>query len=162
MKKRYVVKLTSDERAQLEGLINRGREAAYRRRHAQVLMLVDEGAYGPGLFDKDAAERTGFTRRTVEQIRERCVTKGLGAALERKKRSRSRTQKLDGEGEARLISLACSDAPEGSARWTLRMLADQLIELNIVESISHECVRQVLKKHHQTLAEADVVYTGTG
>ena len=162
MKKRYVVKLTSDERDQLERLINRGREAAYRRRHAQVLMLVDEGEYGPGLFDRDAAERTGFTRRTVEQIRERCVTEGLPEALERKKRSRSRTQKLDGEGEARLISLACSDAPEGYARWTLHMLADQLIELNVVESISHECVRQVLKKHHKTLAEADVVHTSTG
>lgn len=162
MKKRYVVKLTSDERDQLNNLINRGREAAYRRRHAQVLLLVDEGELGPRLFDKDVAERTGFTRRTVEQIRERCVTEGLTAALERKKRSRSRTQKLDGDGEARLISLACSDAPEGYARWTLHMLADQLIELNVVESISHECVRQVLKKHHQTLAEADVVYTRTG
>ena len=162
MKKRYVVKLTSDERDQLEGIINRGREAAYRRRHAQVLMLVDEGEHGSGFFDKDAAERTGFTRRTVEQIRERCVTEGLAAALERKKRSRSRTRKLDGEAEARLITLACSDAPKGYARWTLQMLADQLIEPDVVESISHECVRQVLKKHHQTLAEADVVHTGTG
>ena len=162
MKKRYVVKLTSVERDQLEGLINRGREAAYRRRHAQVLLLVDEGAHGPALFDKDAAERTGFTRRTVEQIRERCVTEGLSSALERKKRSRNRTRKLDGEGEARLISLACSDAPAGYARWTLQMLADKLIELNVVDAISHECVRQVLKKHHQTLAEAHVVYTGRG
>lgn len=162
MKKRYVVKLTSDERDQLQGMINRGREAAYRRRHAQVLLLVDEGEHGPGLFDRDAAERAGYSRRTVEQIRERCVTEGLAAALERKKRSRSRTRKLDGEGEARLISLACSDAPEGYARWTLQMLADRLIALDVVETISHECVRQVLKKHHQTLAETDVVHTGTG
>ena len=162
MRKCYVVKLTYDERDQLENLINRGREAAYRRRHAQVLLLVDEGEHGPGFSDKDAAERTGFTRRTVEQIRERCVTEGLQAALERKKRSRVRTQKLDGEGEARLISLACSDAPEGYARWTLHMLADHLVELNVVDSISYECVRQVLKKHHKTLAETDVVPTGTG
>lgn len=162
MRKCYVVKLTYGERDQLENLINRGREAAYRRRHAQVLLLVDEGEHGPGFSDKDAAERTGFTRRTVEQIRERCVTEGLQAALERKKRSRVRTQKLDGEGEARLISLACSDAPEGYARWTLHMLADHLVELNVVDSISHECVRQVLKKHHKTLAETDVVHTGTG
>lgn len=160
MKKRYVVKLTSDERGQLEGIVNRGREAAYRRRHAQVLLLVDEGEQGPGFFDKDAAERTGFTRRTVEQIRERCVTEGLAAALERKKRSRNRSRRLDGDGEARLVSLACSDAPQGYARWTLHMLAERLIELEVVDSISHECVRQVLKKHHQTLAEADVVYTG--
>jgi transposase len=160
MKKRYVVKLSSEEREQLEGLINRGREAAYRRRHAQVLLLVDEGELGPALIDKDAAERTGFTRRSVEQIRERCVTEGLISALERKKRSRHRSRKLDGEGEARLVSIACSDAPEGYARWTLYRLADRLVELNVVDSISHECVRQVLKKHHQTLAEANVVYPG--
>ena len=162
MKKRYVVKLTSEERVQLEGIIKRGREAAYRRRHAQVLMLVDEGEQGPGLVDTDAAERCGFARRTVEQIRERCVSEGLSAALERKKRRRVRTRKLDGEGEAKLIRLACGAAPAGRARWTLQMLADELVELHVVESISAECVRQVLKKHHQTLVEADVVHTGTG
>ena len=159
MKKRYVVKLTTDERDQLEDLINRGREAAYRRRHAQVLLLVDEGEQGPGYFDKDAAGQTGFTRRTVEQIRERCVTEGLAAALERKKRHRSRARTLDGDGEVRLVSLACSDAPEGYARWTLHRLADRLVELNVVDAISHECVRQVLKKHYKTLAKADVVHT---
>ena len=160
MKKRYVVKLTLAERKQLEGLVNKGKIAAHRRRHAQVLLLVDEGEHGPALFDKDATERTGFTRRTVEQIRERCVTEGLENALERKKRSRNRSQKLDGEGEARLVSLACSDAPEGYARWSLHRLADRLVELDVVDSISHECVRQVLKKHHQTLAEAHVVHPG--
>jgi len=160
MKKRYVVKLSWEEREQLEDLINRGREAAYRRRHAQVLLWVDEGEYGPALIDREAAERTGFTRRSVEQIRERCVAEGLGSALERKKHRRHRSQKLDGEGEARLVSIACSDAPEGYARWTLHRLADRLVELNVVDSISHECVRQVLKKHHQTLAKAHVVYSG--
>lgn len=162
MKKRYVVRLTLDERARLEGLIKRGREAAYRRRHAEVLLLVDEGEHGPKLIDRVVAERTGFARRTVEQIRERCVTEGLDLALERKKRSRDRSQRLDGEGEARLVSLACSDAPAGHARWTLHLLKDKLVELEVVESISHECVRQVLKKHHKTLAKADVVHPGTG
>jgi transposase len=160
MKKRYVVKLTLEERGQLENLVNKGKEAAYRRRHAQVLLLVDEGDHGPAHADTEAAERTGFSRRTVEQIRERCVTEGLDSALERKKRSRSRAQKLDGDGEARLVSLACSDAPAGYARWSLHMLADKLVELDIVESISHECVRQVLKKRHQTLAKAHVVHSG--
>ena len=162
MRKRYVVKLTPAERERLEGLVNRGREAAYRRRHAQVLLLVDEGEHGPGFTDTIAADRTGFTRRSVEQIRERCVTEGLSAALERKKRSRERSRKLDGEAEARLITIACSDAPKGHARWTLHLLADKLVELEIVDTISHECVRQVLKKHRQTLAKADVVYPGTG
>lgn len=160
MKKRYVVKLTAEERRELDELVKRGRVAAHRRRRAEVLLLVDEGEHGPKLLDREAAERAGFSRRTVEQIRERCVTGGLTRALERKTRSRERTRRLDGEGEARLISLACSDAPEGHARWTLQLLADQLVELQIVESITAECVRQVLKKHHQTLAEADVVHPG--
>ncbi len=162
MKKHFVVRLTSEERARLEGMIRRGREAAYRRRHAEVLLLVDEGVHGAKLIDRVVAERTGFSRRTVEQIRERCVTEGLDLALERKKRSRDRAQRLDGDGEARLISLACSDAPEGYARWTLHLLADRLIELEVVESISHECVRQVLKKRHKTLAKKNVVYPFTG
>ena len=159
MKKRYVVKLTPEEREQLEHLVNRGREAAYRRRHAQVLLWVDEGGQGPKLYDKEAAGRTGFTRRTVEQIRERCVTEGLTAALGRKPRSDRGSRKLDGEAEARLVSIACSHPPTGRARWTLQLLADQLVTLNIVESISHGSVRQVLKKRHQTLAKADVVYS---
>ncbi len=158
MKKRFVVRLTTDERTRLEGLIKRGREAAYRRRHAEVLLLVDEGEHGPAQVDTEVAHRTGFARRTVEQIRERCVTEGLDSALERKKRNRERSQRLDGEGEARLITLACSDAPEGQARWTLHLLKDTLVELEVVESISHECVRQVLKKHSKTLAKTNVVH----
>ncbi|MCH8479598.1 MAG: helix-turn-helix domain-containing protein, partial [Wenzhouxiangella sp.] len=99
--------------------------------------------------------------RTVEQIRERCVCEGLTGALERKKRVRDRPRKLDGEDEARLVALACSEAPAGHARWSLHLLADKLVELEVVESISHECIRQVLKKHHQTLAPANVVHPGT-
>lgn len=108
MKKRYVVRLTDEERDRLEGLVNRGREAVYRRRYAQVLLLVDEGVNGPGLTNRVAAEQVGFRRRTVELIRERSVTEGLDSALERKKRSRECSRKLDGDGEARLVSLACS------------------------------------------------------
>lgn len=162
MKKRYVVRLTLEEREQLSQRVNRGREAAYRRRHAQALLLVDEGEHGPGLIDREAAEQVGYRRQTIEQIRERCVTEGLKAALERKKRSRDRSRRLDGDGEARLVSLACSEAPPGRSRWTLQLLSDRLVELEVVEGISLECVRQVLKKHHKTLAEADVVHTGPG
>ncbi len=161
MKKRFVVRLAGEERKQLEELINRGKAAAYRRRHAQVLLLVDEGEFGPAKIDREAAEQVGFSRRTVEQIRERCVCEGLDSALERKKRSRERSTSLDGEGEARLVNIACNEPPEGYARWTLSMLCDRLIELEIVETISTETVRRVLKKHHQTLAEADVVHSST-
>lgn len=159
MKKRYVVRLSAEEREQLEALVNRGREAAYRRRHAQILLLADEGEHGRSLMDREVAEWVGCTRRTVEQIRERCVCEGLQAALERRKRSRERARVLDGEGEARLVSLACSEPPEGRSRWTLKMLGDRLVELDVVESISVEAVRLVLKKHYQTLAEAHVVYS---
>ena len=161
MKKHFVVRLTVEETEHLQGLVNRGREAAYRRRHAQVLLLVDEGEQGPGLIDREAAERVGFTRRTVEKIRERCVSEGLAAALERKKGG-ARQRKLDGDEEAKLVSVACSTPPSGQARWSLRLLADRLVELEIVDSISRECVRQVLKKHRQTLAEAHVVHSAQG
>lgn len=162
MKKRYVVRLSAEERERLEGLVNRGREAAYRRRHAQILLLADQGADGESVIDREVAERVGCTRRLVEQVRERCVCEGLQAALERKKRNRERSRVLDGEGEARLVSLACSKPPAGQARWTLQLLRDQLVELEIVESISPETVRQVLKKRDQTLAEADVVHPRPG
>ena len=87
--------MTPEERARLDGMIKRGREVAYRRRHAEVLLLVDEGEYGSKLIDRVVAERTGFTHRTVEQIRERRVTEGLDSALERKKRTRERALRLD-------------------------------------------------------------------
>jgi len=155
------VRLSAEERAHLQDMVRRGKEAAYRRRHAEVLLLVDEGAHGPSHTDVETAERTGFRSRTVEQIRERCVTEGLDAAIERKKRSRDRSRRLDGGGEAQLVTLACSEAPQGRTRWTLQLLSDRLVEMGIVDSISQECVRQVLKKHHQTLAEGDVVHTPT-
>lgn len=161
MKKRYVVRLSAEERQRLQDLVHKGREAAYRRRHAQVLLLVDEGQWGEHLIDRETAERVGCSRRTVEQIRQRCVCEGLEVALARKKRSRERSRLLDGEGEARLVSLACSEPPAGRAQWTLKLLSERLIELDVVESISKETVRQVLKKHHQTLAEAHVVHCGT-
>lgn len=160
MRKRYVVRFSVEEREHLLGLINRGREAAHRRRHAQVLLLADEGEHGEALLDREVAEQVRCTRRTVEQIRERCVREGLQAALERRARSRERSRVLDGQGEARLVSLACSEPPQGRSRWTLRMLGDRLVELQVVESISTEAVRQVLKKHHQTLAEAHGVHSG--
>jgi len=96
MKKRYIVRLTLDERDQIEDLADRGREADYRRRHARVLILVDEGVHGPGLVNWEAAEQVGFSRRTVEQICERFVTEGLHSAPERRKRSRERSRALDG------------------------------------------------------------------
>jgi transposase len=147
MKRRYLVKLSAAERKQLRELVDKGKAAAYRRRHAQILLKADEGEDGPAWSDNQIAEAFEVHRTTVERLRRRCVEQGLTAALERQKRRRVRARVLDGEGEARLIALACQEPPEGQARWTLNLLAERLVELNIVQSISHEKVRQVLKKH---------------
>jgi len=150
--KRYVVTLSADERAALEAILAKGTVAAQKRRHASILLAVDEGGHGPAMSDSEAGELIGVTVRTVERTRERCVNDGLELALQRKPRSRERTERLDGEAEARLVQIACSEAPEGRARWTLRLLSERLVELEIVDSVAHETVRRVLKKHHQTLA----------
>ena len=159
MRKRYVVHLTLEERERLNALVNTGRVAAHKRRHARILLLVDEGGDGPAHPDRVAAEHAGCTARTVENVRRRCVLEGLEAALVRRKRSRERARVLDGEAEAHLLAIACSDPPGGCARWTLHLLAEELKTRRIVASVSHETVRQVLKKRRQTLATPDVVHS---
>ena len=147
MKKKYIVRLTAEERQELEDLVHKGKAAAYRRTHAQILLWADEGNHGPGLLDNEVADRVGVNERTVSRLRQRCVEEGLVAALERKPRVREKSRVLDGDGEARLVALMCSEPPAGQSRWTLNLLGNRLVELGLVESISHEAVRQVLKKH---------------
>ena len=159
MKKLYTVRLVPQERERLHDLVHKGRVAAHKRRHAQVLLLVDQGEHGPGHPDRVAGERVEMHPRTVEKIRQRCVLEGLDAALERRKRSRDRSRVLDGEAEAQLVAIACSQPPEGCARWTLHLLAEEMGKRRIVASVSHETVRKVLKKRRQTLAATHVVHT---
>lgn len=147
MKRKYIIRLTAKERQALEDLVQKGKTAAYRRTHAQILLWADEGNHGPGLLDSEVADRVGVNERTVSRLRQRCVEEGLDAALERKARVREKARVLDGDGEAHLVALMCSEPPAGQSRWTLHLLGDRLVELGIVESISHEAVRQVLKKH---------------
>ena len=104
------------------------------------------GELGPGLQDKEAAERVGVNHRTVSRLRQRCVERGLEAALEREPRCRERARALDGDGEAQVIALMCGDPPAGQSRWTLNLLSERLVELGVVESVSHETIRKVLKK----------------
>ena len=146
MKKKYLVRLSAEERQELEVLVRKGKAAAYRRTHAQILLWADEGHQGPGLLDSEVADRVGVNERTVSRLRQRCVEEGLDKALERKQRVREKRRVLDGDGEARLVALMCSEPPRGQSRWTLNLLGNRLVELGIVESISHEAVRQVLKK----------------
>lgn len=143
---KYVVRLTSTEREELEGVVRRGKVAAGKRRRAQVLLKADAGAEGSGQTDQEVAQALDVSVGMVHCVRQAYVEQGLSVALERRPKSRHRARKLDGEQEARLIALACGPAPEGRSRWTLRLLAGKLVELAIVDSISKDAVRSVLKK----------------
>ena len=148
---KYVVRLTDDERKQLEALVRTGKVAAAKRCRAQVLLKADAGLEGSGRTDQEVSEALGVSVGLVHHARQAYVEQGLPVALERKPRSRHRARKLDGAQEARLIALACGPAPAGHARWTLRLLASQLVELEIVDSISKDAVRSVLKKTTSSL-----------
>lgn len=143
---KYVVRLTEEEREELEGIVRRGRVAAAKRRRAQVLLKADARPEGSGPTDEQVADAVGTGAITVHRVRKAYVEEGLTAAIQRKANAGRPPRKLDGAAEARLVATACGPAPEGRARWTLRLLADKLVELEIVESISTECVRQTLKK----------------
>ena len=147
MKKKYTVKLSTGERQDLKDLVRKGKAAAYRRTHAQILLLVDEGEDGTSLKDSEVADRVDVNERTVSRLRQRCVEQGLEAVLERQPREREKARVLDGDGEAQLVAMMCGEPPSGQSRWTLNLLGHRLVELKIVDSISHESVRQVLKKH---------------
>lgn len=145
MDKKYIVRLSSEERDLLEALVKKGKAAAYKIRHAHVLLKAD--AAGPNWPDRRIAEAFGCHLRTVVNVRERLVTQGLEVALGRKQREvPPRKRKLDGAGEARLIALSCSTPPAGHGAWTLQLLADELVALTVVEEISSQTVWRTLKK----------------
>jgi hypothetical protein len=144
--KRYVLKLTGEEQATLQAVVQSGRAAGWKIQRAQALLKCDQGPAGPGWIDDQVAEAFGCTRRSVENWRKQAVEAGPLSLLERQPRSDQGQTKLDGEGEAQLVKLACSPAPAGYARWSLRLFAGKLVELEVVEAISHESVRSVMKK----------------
>jgi transposase len=145
--KRYLVTLTADERGQLAALVRAGKRSARAITRARILLQADQADGGPAWEDARIAEALGCGHRTVERVRERFVTAGLDAALHHKPQERpSRPPVLDGAAEAKLIALACATAPDGQRAWTLRLLADRLVELDVVPSVSRETVRRVLKK----------------
>ena len=145
--KRYKVTLNADERQHLLDLIAAGKAAARKLAHARILLKADAAEGGPSWPDRQIADALEVSTDTVERVRQRFVELGLDAALDRKQRERPpREIKLDGRAEARLIALACSTPPEGRAVWTMQLLADKLVELEVVGSISDETVRLALKK----------------
>ena len=141
-KKKYIVRLSLEEHANLEQLVNKGKVAAYKRRHAQILLKADVCEKGSNWTDRQISEVFNVSLRTVERVRQRLVENGLDAALSRAKQKRHRRRSLDGEGEAHLVALACQNPPAGYTRWTLRLLADKMVELEYVDSLSHETVRR--------------------
>jgi len=145
MSKKYVVKLTAEERAELEGFVKRGKAAAWKIQRAQSLLKCDQAGQRKGWPDSRIAEAFGCTQRSLENWRKQAVEKGPLSLLERKPQA-PRVLKLQGENEARLTKVACSKAPRGYARWSLRLLAARVVELEMVESVSHETVRRTLKK----------------
>jgi transposase len=146
MHKRYPVILTDTERDHLKHLIATGTESARKLTHARILLKADQGPGGPAWTDEAIAEAVEVSQPTVSRIRQQYVTAGLEAALNRRAPTREYVRKLDGAQEARLIALACSKPSEGVERWTLRLLADKLVELEVVDDISYQTVRRVLKK----------------
>jgi transposase len=144
--KLYRVKLTPEERAHLHELLSKGKAAARTLTHARILLKADEGETGPCLTDDEIALDLDVNRSTVERVRVRCVEEGFEAALRPRPSRQLHPRKLDGVQEAHLIALACSPAPKGRTRWSLRLLADKLVELEVVDDISYETVRQTLKK----------------
>src|SRR3954471_18943128 len=157
--KRYRVTLTVEEREALGGMISRGKADARKLAHARVLLQADASDGGPDWTDARIAEAVRVSVRTIERVRQRFVDEGLEAALLPRPSPRVYARKLDGEQEAKLVALACSEPPEGKQRWTLRLLAERMVELEIVPELSHETVRQTLKKKcAQTAPAADVVH----
>ncbi len=152
MNKKYIVRLSREERSELLTMIRVGKAAAHKLLWARILLKVDMGKGRAWLSDEEAAEALETSRRTVERVRRRLVEEGLEAALTRKKRETPPRQPiLDGASEAQLVALCCSEPPRGRARWTLRLLADKLVELEVVQWISKDTVSRRLKKTNLSL-----------
>lgn len=146
MPKKHHIRLEPEERARLESILRKGKASAHTQRHARVLLLADANNPETGWSDADIAAAVQTGVGTVERIRRVFVQYGIEKTLERKSADRNYVRKLDGNGEARLVAVACGPAPEGRCRWTLRLLANRLVELEVVENISYEAVRRTLKK----------------
>jgi transposase len=146
MKKKYPVILDESEREELKRLIAAGTAPARKLTHARILLKADQGPEGPGWVDEEVADAVEVSQPTVSRVRKQYFEEGLDATLNRRPPNREYHRKLDGEQEARLIALACSEPPEGQARWSLRLLADRMVELEVVEDLSYQTVRRTLKK----------------
>lgn len=146
MQKRYRVTLTESERQDLQTLVSTGKAAARKLVRARILLLADQAESGPAKADPQIVAALGCGRATVERVRQQFVEEGLDETLTPRPTTRTYERRLDGQAEAHLVAMACGTPPQGRARWTLRLLADRLVALGHVETISHETVRRTRKK----------------
>ena len=144
--RKYKVTLTIEEREELTALVNKGKGAAGKLKRSRILLMADETQANGGWKDADIVQALHTSRRTVERTRQKCVEMGIEAAINHTHPRKTKPKVLDGAAEARLAQLACSQAPDGHEKWSLQMLADKLIELEVVETVSYETVRTTLKK----------------
>jgi transposase len=151
MRKKYKVKLTSNQRKQLLEVVHNGKQKAKTITHARILLQADSGEDGPGLKAKGIAASLNVHERTVHRVRESFANHGLEAALHRKKHRQYRPRKLDGDQEAYLVALCCGAPPEGRKEWTLRLLSERLVQLEVADSISRSTVHRTLKKMNLSL-----------
>jgi transposase len=149
--RKYLVTLTEEQRQMLQEMLSRGKTAARKLTHARILLKAEAAPGGPDWHDDTIAEALEVGRATVERVRKQFVEEGLEAALERRPSRRQYRRKLDGDGEAHLVALACQKPPEGRSRWTLRLLADRMVALEYVDQISYQTVRRTLKKTRSSL-----------
>tara|TARA_B110000879_G_scaffold24574_1_gene32770 strand:- start:703 stop:1209 length:507 start_codon:yes stop_codon:yes gene_type:complete len=143
---KYILKLTNEERVKLLSLVNKGKGAVKKLTHARILLATDESA-DEQQTDLSVAESLHVSERTVRRIRIECVEHGIDSALERKPQSSKRTRRIQGDQYVSLIALGCSTAPEGRCRWTLKVLADKLVSLDVIDSVSPQTIGRVLKKN---------------
>ena len=143
---KYKVSLSSEEREELTAIISKGSHTAQQYRNAYILLNCDEGAFGNKIKNEEVSKVLKVSMRMIDRVKQRFVEEGFEACLARKPMSKTKEKKADGEVEAHLIALSCSKAPMGFTKWSLRLLADKMVELKYVESISHETIRRVLKK----------------
>lgn len=147
----YHVRLTDEERAELNALVNKGKGVARRLTRSRILLLADEARTDGGWKDEDIANALGISQRTVERTREKCVMQGIESALNHTRSKKTKEPILDGKAEAKLVQLACSSPPDGYDRWSVRLLTAKFIELEIVETVSRETIRTTLKKMNLSL-----------
>lgn len=148
---RYKVTLTKEEREELMAIINKGKHTSQKFRNACILLNCDAGEYSEKVTNEQICKVLKVGMRTIDRVKKRFVEEGFEAVLERKPSERVYDRKADGDVEAHLVALCCSDPPEGFSKWSLRLLSDKMVELNYIDSISYETVRTVLKKRIKTL-----------